>query len=120
MDITHINKVKEWIEIDNQAMQVKNTLSTLNDQKKELEEELLSYIEDNKLENITVGLSDGKLKFPKVSVKQTLSIKYIKTALSKYNEEKSKSNEIDIEELCKYLTDNLETTSRISIKRSVK
>jgi hypothetical protein len=49
-----------------------------------------------------------------------LSIKYIKTALAKYNEELPKNNKIDIDDLCKYLLENLETTSKVYIKRPIR
>lgn len=120
MDETHISKLKEWITLDDQTLELKNSMNVLNEKKKEIEEDIMKYVEDKKLEDVTITFGDRKLKFAKVNVKQTLSIKYIKTALTKYNDELSKSNKIDIDDLCKYLLENLETTSKVCIKRPIR
>lgn len=120
MDENYVNKVKDWIELDNQTLELKGSIAALNEKKKELEDEILKYVEEKKLENVTIALSDGKLKFAKQNVKQTLSIKYIKTALSKYNNEQTRQHKIDIDDLCQFLLDNLETTSKTTIKRSIR
>lgn len=118
MEADYVEKVKEWVELDNKAMELKTSISDLNEKKKELEEDIIEYVEKNQLENISLNITDGKLKFPKTTVKQSLSIKYLKVALGKYNEEHS--SDIDVDALCKYLIDNLETTSRLTIKRMVR
>lgn len=118
MEADYVEKVKEWVELDNKAMELKTSISDLNEKKKELEEDIIEYVEKNQLENISLNITDGKLKFPKTTVKQSLSFKYLKTALGKYNEEHS--SHLDVDALCKYLVDNLETTSRLTIKRTVR
>lgn len=120
MDDTHIYKLKEWINLDDQTLELKNSMNVLNEKKKEIEEDIIQYVEDKKLEDVTITFGDRKLKFAKVNVKQTLSIKYIKTALTNYNDELSKSHKIDIDDLCKYLLENLETTSKVCIKRPIR
>lgn len=120
MDSTYADKLKDWIELDNQALQLKTSMTELNEKKKGLEEDILQYVEQNNLENITVCLTEGKLKFPKVSVKQSLSMKYLKAAFTKYNEGNTVNGQIDVDDLCKFLMENLETTSKVSIKRSAR
>lgn len=117
MDQIHVSKVKEWIVLDDQTTELKNSISVLNGKKKELEDDILKYVADEKLEDVTITFGDKKLKFAKTNVKQTLSMKYIKTALTKYNEEQPNSHKIDIEDLCSFLLENLETTSKLYIKR---
>lgn len=120
MDETSISKLREWITLDDQTSELKNSMNVLNEKKKAIEDDIMQYVEDKKLENVTITFGDKKLKFAKVNVKQTLSIKYIKTALAKYNDELSKNSNIDIDDLCKYLIDNLEITTKLCIKRPIR
>lgn len=120
MDTEHISKLKEWITLDDQTSELKNSINVLNEKKKAIEDDIMQYVEDKKLEDITVTFGERKLKFAKVNVKQSLSIKYIKNALTKYNGELSNNNKIDIDDLCKYLLENLETTSKMCIKRPIR
>jgi hypothetical protein len=73
--------IKKWVSVDNQ-------LKTLNDKTKELreiknntEQVILEYVETKKMNNATVNISDGKLRF--VSTKQTapLTLKYVEECL---------------------------------------
>lgn len=119
MDATYVDKVKEWVELDNKAMELKTSMNEITDKKKELEEDILDYVEQNQLENISLSLSDGKLKFPKTTIKQSLSMKYLRATFGKFIEENPSVN-LDVDVLCKYLVDNLETTSKVTIKRSIR
>lgn len=120
MDETHISKLKEWIILDDQTSELKKSLNDLNERKKEIEEDILTYVEDKKLQDVTITFGDKRLKFAKTNVKQTLSIKYVKTALSKYNDELPSNTKIDVDDLCKYLQENLEVTSKTCIKRPIR
>jgi hypothetical protein len=64
-----------------------------------------------------VTVSDGTLKFPKRSTQQSISLKFLKANLTKYSEEKS---HINVEEVCKFLVSNLETKTKLSIKRDLR
>lgn len=120
MEATYIDKVKEWVELDTKAVELKTSMNELNEKKKELEEDIIDYVEKNQLENVTLNISDGRLKFPKTTVKQSLSMKYIKTTIGKYNEENASSPQIDVDALCQYIVDNLETSTKVTIKRMIR
>ena len=117
MDEQYVEKMKEWIELDNIYGSLRQQINDLNDKKKELEDDILKYIDDNNLEKVVVSVSDGTLKFPKRSTQQSISLKFLKASLSRYNEEKSP---INVEELYKFFVSNLETKTKLSIKRDVR
>lgn len=139
MDTVYIDKVKSWLALDNQSLRLKEEMEKkteklkleldtivegykqrmdkVGDEKKELEEDILKYVETNALEKMTLSLSDGSLKFTKKSTQQSVSLKYLKTTLGKYSEEKEA---IDAEDVYKYLVSNLETKTKLSMKREVK
>lgn len=118
MDNRYVDKMKEWLELDNQVMKIKEELNELNDQKKELEDEILQYVEDNALEKVTVNISDGTLKFAQTSQKQALSIKVLKNVLGKFIEDKNCN--LDVDEVVKFISSNLESKSKKYIKRDVR
>ena len=109
--------MKEWIEMDNVYSTLRQQMNELNDKKKVLEDDILKYIEDNNLEKVVVTVNDGTLKFPKRSQQQAISLKFLKTHLTKYSDEKQS---INVEEVFKFLTSNLETKTKLSIKRDIR
>lgn len=117
MDNHYVDKMKEWLDLDNTHGALRQQINDLTDKKKDLEDEILKYIEDNDYEKVVVSVCDGTLKFPRRTVHQAISMKFLKHTLNKYNDEKAS---IDVEELVKYVSSNLETKSKLSIKRDVR
>lgn len=117
MDNIYLEKMKEWIDIDNVHLTLKQQTQELINKKKVLEEDILKYIEDNHYEKVVVSISDGTLKFPKHNIQQAISVKLLKSLLTRYNEE---INNIDVASLIDYITSNLETKSKLSIKRDIR
>jgi hypothetical protein len=118
MDPHFIEKTKQWLELDDQVTKIKEKLAETNDARKVVEDEILQYVEQHDLDKVTVNISDGRIKFPKQSVRQSPSLKYLKTTLTRYNEEKEAG--MDIDAIYKFLVDNLETKTKMSIKRDVR
>jgi hypothetical protein len=117
MNNEYIEKMKEWIELDNKSMKLKEDMTEIAELKKELENDILQYVEKQGLEKVTVNVSDGSIKFPKKNALQTISFKYLKSTLEKYNTEQSI---IDVPLIYNFLVSNLETKSKLSIKRDVR
>lgn len=118
MEETYIHKLKKWIELDNSVSKLKEEMSAFVEEKKELEDDILQYVEEHNLDKVTVNISDGSLKFPKRKVPQSITMKYIKSTLEKYVEQ-NKNNIFDVESICKFLSSNLETKSKTYIKRGL-
>lgn len=117
MDPSYVDKMREWVELDNKLMHLKEQVQELNEEKKEIEEDILKYVETKGLDKITVNISDGCLKFPKRNTQQTMSLKYVKNTLAKYSEE---TQNVDAEEIYKFLVSNLETKTKAYIKRDIR
>jgi UDP-N-acetylmuramyl pentapeptide synthase len=116
MDDTYLEKLRKWIDLDNQTTRLKSQLAELGDEKKEVEDEIIEYIKANSLDKVTVNVADGTLKFAKRSSQQAMSRKYLKTTLMKYNEEQEP---INTDAVLQYLVTNLETQTKMFIKRDV-
>lgn len=74
--------IKKWVSIDNQLKTVTDKAKELREAKNNMEEVILEYVESKKMNNATINISDGKLRF--VSTKQTapLTLKYIEECLT--------------------------------------
>ena len=118
MDFTYVKRVQEWVELDNKVLRNKELIKDVTERKKQLEEDILEYVETNKLDSLCLNISDGTIKFGKRSSTQPLSIKYIRQTIEKYAEEKSLA--IDVNELCDYISSNLEKKTQTYLKRDIK
>lgn len=115
MDEVYVDKLKKWIEYDNSITQLKEKMSVLNESKKQIEEDVIQYIEHSGLSGVSVAISDGSLKFPTRKIQQSMSLKFIRSVVDKYNEEKGQ--QIDNEQFCQFLMSKLDTKQKIYIKR---
>lgn len=118
MDLSYINRVKEWVEIDNKLLRSKNELKDNIERKKQLEEEILEYVESNKLDNLCLNITDGTVKFSKKNQTQSLSIKVVKSMLESYIDKKNKK--LDVDDICDFIVTNLEKKTQIFMKRDIK
>ena len=73
--------IKKWVSIDNQLKTVTDKAKELREAKNTMEEVILEYVEAKKMNNATINISDGKLRF--ISTKQTapLTLKYVEECL---------------------------------------
>jgi len=76
------DNIKKWVSIDNQLKTVTDKARELREAKNTMEEVILEYVEAKKMNNATINISDGKLRF--VSTKQTapLTLKYVEECLN--------------------------------------
>lgn len=120
MDLSYVKRIQEWVELDNLILKNKEQIQEKVEKKKQLEEEILDYVETNKLENLCLNISDGKIKFNKRSTTQPLSMKILRQLMEKYNLEKDNNTFININEICDFIASNLEKKSQIFLKREIK
>lgn len=121
MDIAYVTKIQEWVALDNQVKDIKEQIKALEnkelvEKRDAIEKEIVEYIEKNKLEKLTINISDGNIKFSKTNMKSPLNNKTLKTLLDKYQEEED--NNIDVDALYNYIIDNIETKTKVSIRRN--
>jgi hypothetical protein len=118
MDFEYVRKVQEWVELDNRILRNKELMKEVVDKKTALETEILDYVEDNKIEDLTLSITDGNIKFAKKNTTQQLNNRTLKTLLEKYIDEKK--IHIDVNEVCNFITNNLEKKSGVFMKRSIR
>jgi hypothetical protein len=104
--------IKKWVALDNQLKSLTEKTKQMREQRNTLEEGIMSYVETNSLNNATVNISDGKLRF--VSTKQTapLTLKHVEESLRKCI-----SNEGQVIQIMKIIKDTREVKYTADIKR---
>ena len=86
--------IKQWVRLDDQLKMVNEKAKDIREQKNNLGENILIYVEKNNLENATAKITGGKLKF--IESKQTapLTLKFIEECLNKTINDPLKVKEI--------------------------
>lgn len=106
-------QIKSWVNLDNQIRILNEKLKDLRTQRNDVNDEIMNYVETENLNNATVQISDGKLRF--IESKQTtpLTLKFVKDCLSKCI-----SNETDVEKIMQFIKESRSVKVVNDIKRS--
>jgi len=80
MNLEH--QIKQWVIADNQMKLYQEKLRELRDHRSILGENILMFAEENRLENATILISDGKLRFQTIKIPQPLTFRFMKECLN--------------------------------------
>lgn len=105
--------VKEWVQIDNDILKMKNDIKKLNERKKQLTDTLVRVMKENEID--CFDLKDGNISYKKNVTKKALSGKSLMTILGRYFENDGKT----AEQMTKYILDNREEQTKETIKRKI-
>ena len=107
--------IKEWLLLDNELKLYNERARTIRDRKAELLDKILGENRefDKNLNNRTIDISDGKLKFQNSKQTSPLTFKYLDECLHKIIR-----NEKQVEQIINYLKQNREIKLVPEIKRS--
>lgn len=107
--------IKAWVEIDNELKVLNNKARELREERKDIQEEIMEYVETNKLSNATVNISDGQLKFANVRHQSALTYTHVKNCLMDCIQD-----EENVKKIMKYIKQKREVKYVPDIKRSYK
>ena len=107
--------IKEWVQLDNELKLYNERTRTIRERKSELVEKILGEDREfgKNLNNRTIDISDGKLKFQNSKQTSPLTFKYLDECLHKIIR-----NEKQVEQIIDYLKQNREIKLVPEIKRS--
>ena len=109
------DNIKAWVAIDNELKIINNKAKELRDERRDIQEEIIEYVETNKLSNATVNISDGQLKFANVRQQSALTYTHVKNCLMDCIQD-----EEDVKKIMKYIKQKREVKYVPDIKRSYK
>jgi uncharacterized coiled-coil DUF342 family protein len=104
--------IQKWVSIDNQIKLLNEKMKELRDKRSELSDSISSYVDDNNLQNATVQISDGRLRFANTRVQEPLTFKYLEKSLGEVIK-----NEVQVKQILEYLKKNRESKMVPEIKR---
>lgn len=107
------DKIKKWVHLDNQLKLVNDKVKEIKQEKDNIEEQIIHYVDENNLNNATAKISGGKLKFVETKQTSPLTLKYIKECLSECIE-----NQEQVDLILNYIKDNREIKYSKDIKRT--
>tara|TARA_Y100000591_G_C21841083_1_gene705672 strand:+ start:2545 stop:2889 length:345 start_codon:yes stop_codon:yes gene_type:complete len=105
--------IKEWVSIDNQIRIYNDKLKELREKRTERSENIIQYVETQNLQNATVQISDGKLRFSETKQQTPLTLHYVKSCLTNCISDPEK-----VEQIMQYIKNSRETKIVSNIKRS--
>ena len=104
--------IQNWVLIDNQMKLLSDKMKELRDKKNAISQKINTHVETDKLENTSIKISDGRLKFIKVKDTQQLTFKYLETCLSEIIK-----NEEQVKKIVEYIKNKREVNYIPEIKR---
>ena len=109
------NNIKSWVDLDNSIKKLNTTLKGLREQKNSLTSDITSYINENNLNDATIEITDGLLKFHTIKQTSPLTFKFLETCLMECI-----GNEEQVTNIIKYIKSKREVKYYNDIKRSYK
>jgi len=106
------NQIQQWITIDNQMKILNDKMKELREKKNSISQQINTHIETSQLNNTSVKIRDGQLKFVNVKETQQLTFKYLETCLSEIIK-----NEEQVKKIVEYIKNKREVKYVPEIKR---
>ena len=108
-----VNKIKEWMLIENEIKDLRAEIRELNNRKKGMTSDLMTVMKENEID--CFDIKGGSIVYKQSKVKKPINSKTLMTTLSNF----FKNDNLKAEELTKYILENREEQVRESIKHKV-
>jgi hypothetical protein len=82
-------KIQQWVIIDNQSKLINEKTREIRNKKNELLSEISEYVKKNNIQNKTIEITDGSLKFYEKKEYSGLTYSYIEESLGKIIQDKN-------------------------------
>lgn len=105
-------QIQQWVLIDNQLKQINQKTKELREKRKDIEENITTYANNNNLSNATLQTSDGKLKFINSKIIEPLTFKYLEKTLGEVIK-----NEAQVKLIIEHIKENRNVKIVQEIKR---
>ena len=110
-----VENIQKWVMLDTQIKRVNEKVKELRNTKQQLLEEIVKYVDENKLENTKIEITDGELRFYEKKEYQPITFHYVEECLEKIVKDKTQ-----VDYIMDYLHDNREITVVTDIRRNYK
>lgn len=104
--------IKEWVCLDNKLKYMNDEINSIRERKNNISNNIINYAYNNNIQNKTINISDGNLKFIKTNQYNTLTFKHLEECLHKLI-----NNENDVKNIIKYIKNSRKKRIVNEIKR---
>ena len=101
-----INKIKEWVAVENEIKQHRRLIRDLNNNKKQMSSELMDVMKQNEID--CFDINDGQIVYKKSKTKKPINGKNLMLTLNAF----FKDDVTKAEEMTKYIMENREEQVR--------
>lgn len=109
----HLDKtIQNWVELDNDLKKLNEKVKEIRTRKNDLEDKIMTYVEDNGMNNRVVNITDGKIKFCEVKQTSPLTLGFLERCLSEVI-----ANQSQVKQIVDYIKSKRETKIIPEIKR---
>jgi len=108
-----INKIKEWMLVENEIKDLRAEIRELNNRKKGMTTDLMVVMKENDID--CFDIKGGSIVYKQSKVKKPINSKTLMVTLSNF----FKNDNLKAEELTKYILENREEQIRETIKHKV-
>lgn len=108
-----INKIKEWVSVENEIKELRAEIRQLNNRKKTMTNELMFVMKENEID--CFDIKGGSIVYKKSKVKKPINAKTLMVTLGNF----FKNDNIKAEEVTKFILENREEQIRESIKHQM-
>lgn len=104
--------IQNWVELDNELKRINERAKDIRMRKNDIEDKLMTYVEDNNMNNSVVNISDGKIKFCETKQTSPLTLGFLEKCLSEVI-----ANQNQVKQIVDYIKSKRETKIVPEIKR---
>jgi predicted transcriptional regulator len=109
----HLDKtIQNWVELDNELKKLNERAKDVRTRKNDIEDKIMTYVEDNNMNNSVVHITDGKIKFCETKQTPPLTLGFLEKCLSEVI-----ANQGQVKQIVEYIKSKRETKMVPEIKR---
>ena len=109
----HLDKtIQNWVELDNELKKLNDRAKDVRTRKNDIEDKIMTYVEDNNMNNSVVNITDGKIKFCETKQTPPLTLGFLEKCLSEVI-----ANQGQVKQIVEYIKSKRETKMVPEIKR---
>lgn len=110
---SHLDKtIQNWVELDNELKKLNERAKDVRTRKNDIEDKIMTYVEDNNMNNSVVNITDGKIKFCETKQTPPLTLGFLEKCLSEVI-----ANQGQVKQIVEYIKSKRETKMVPEIKR---
>lgn len=117
MDSSVVKKVQRWVELDNKIEVKKIKMKEYQDEKKELEDAIVDYIDSYEKKNLQINTSDGYINFVDNKQMQMPTLKFLRESLNAFFE--SQPTEVTAATIMDFVLKNREVKTKLVMRRHI-